>query len=328
MHRIDNINLNYSAKPRQTPRNCAPSILQILAILRFIREDHHDKCRKAYPGKARLPHPHGRDRGDPQCQAAAIRAAAWTSQRCCLISISRTLNVDPAQPKMRRTATVWCCPRATPPPALYAALAERGYLPGGRAEDPAQDRQLPAGPPQHEHACPAWICPPAAWVRASPPPAAWHWVPSCKQQPVSVYAIVGDGEVEEGECWEAFMFASHYKPLQPLRLPGPQPSADRRHHRDGHGQRTRWKKSSSAFNFNVLTINGHDYDAIESAMQGFPRGKRQAHLHHSGHRQGQGRFLYGPMPWHGTARAPTMKSMQIAMQELNAAYAALEQEEK
>ena len=82
------------------------------------------------------------------------------------------------------------------------------------------------------------------------------------EKPVNVYTILGDGEVEEGECWEAFMFAAHYK-LSNLCV-----MLDRNHLQiDGTTETVMnsapLEEKLKAFNFNVLTINGHDYDQIE-----------------------------------------------------------------
>ena len=110
-------------------------------------------------------------------------------------------------------------------------------------------------------------------------------------KPINVYTILGDGEVEEGECWEAFMFAAHYK-LSNLCV-----MLDRNHLQiDGTTETVMnsapLEEKLKAFNFNVLTINGHDYDQIESAIKAFHAENDKAHLHHSGHRQGCRRLLY------------------------------------
>ena len=142
----------------------------------------------------------------------------------------------------------------------------------------------------------------------------------------SVYTIVGDGEVEEGECWEAFMFASHYK-LSNLCV-----FLDRNHLQidgttetvmDSHPLEEKLK----AFNFNVLTINGHDYDAIESAIKAFHAENDKPTCIILDTIKGKGvSFMENAVEWHG--KGPNDEEYAIAMQELNAAYAALEEEDK
>lgn len=80
-----------------------------------------------------------------------------------------------------------------------------------------------------------------------------------------VYTLLGDGEIQEGQVWEAFMFASQYKldnlcvmiDNNGLQIDGkvenvmsPYPIADK----------------LTAFGFRVETIDGHDFDQIESAL--------------------------------------------------------------
>ena len=44
-----------------------------------------------------------------------------------------------------------------------------------------------------------------------PPPAAWRWRPGSRSKSSRVYTLLGDGEIQEGQVWEAMMFAHHYK---------------------------------------------------------------------------------------------------------------------
>ena len=86
----------------------------------------------------------------------------------------KELNIDPAQPKMaNRDRLVLSKGHAAP--ALYAALAERGFFP---VEELKTLRKIGSRLQGHP-----WICPPAAWVRASPPPAAWRWAQSTPALP-------------------------------------------------------------------------------------------------------------------------------------------------
>ena len=142
---------------------------------------------------------------------------------------------------------------------------------------------------------------------------------------VNVYAILGDGEVEEGECWEAFMFAAHYK-LSNLCV-----MLDRNHLQiDGTTETVMnsapLEEKLKAFNFNVLTINGHDLDAIESAIAAFRAENEKPTCIILDTLKGKGvSFMTNSVDWHG--KGPNDEEYQVAMNELNAAYAALEQEE-
>ena len=82
-----------------------------------------------------------------------------------------------------------------------------------------------------------------------------------------------------------------------------------------------------AFNFNVLTINGHDYDQIESAIKAFHAENDRPTCIILDTVKGTGvSFMTNSVDWHG--KGPNDEEYAVAMQELNAAYAALEQEDK
>ena len=82
-----------------------------------------------------------------------------------------------------------------------------------------------------------------------------------------------------------------------------------------------------AFNFNVLTINGHDFDAIESAIAAFHAENEKPTCIILDTLKGKGvSFMENSVDWHG--KGPNDEEYAQAMQELNAAYAALEEEDK
>jgi len=132
--------------------------------------------------------------------------------------------------------------------------------------------------------------------------------------------------VEEGECWEAFMFAAHYG-LSNLCV-----VLDRNHLQiDGTTETVMnsapLEEKLKAFNFNVLTINGHDLDAIESAIAAFRAENEKPTCIILDTLKGKGvSFMENSVDWHG--KGPNDEEYAQAMQELNAAYAALEEEDK
>ena len=81
-----------------------------------------------------------------------------------------------------------------------------------------------------------------------------------------------------------------------------------------------------AFNFNVVTIDGHDYDQIEAAMQAFHAETVKPTCIIMDTTKGKGvSYMTNSVDWHG--KGPNDDEYKIAIEELNAAYAALEQEE-
>ena len=82
-----------------------------------------------------------------------------------------------------------------------------------------------------------------------------------------------------------------------------------------------------AFNFNVVTINGHDFDQIEAAMQAFHAEQDKPTCIILDTTKGKGvSYMTNSVDWHG--KGPNDEEYKVAMEELNAAYAALEQEDK
>ena len=141
-------------------------------------------------------------------------------------------------------------------------------------------------------------------------------------QDINVYTLLGDGEIEEGEVWEAFMFAAHYKldnlcviiDLNGLQIDGPTEKVMNSAPVDA---------KMEAFGFNVVTIDGHDFDQIESAFAAFRActGKPTAILMHTTKGKGVS-FMENQVGWHG--KAPNDDEYKQAMEELNAAMAELE----
>ena len=143
-----------------------------------------------------------------------------------------------------------------------------------------------------------------------------------KGQGINVYTLLGDGEIEEGEVWEAFMFAAHYKldnlcviiDLNGLQIDGPTEKVMNSAPVDA---------KMEAFGFNVITIDGHDYDQIEGAFNAFRActGKPTAILMHT--TKGKGvKYMENNVDWHG--KAPNDAEYEVAMNELRAAMAELE----
>ena len=141
-------------------------------------------------------------------------------------------------------------------------------------------------------------------------------------QDINVYTLLGDGEIEEGEVWEAFMFAAHYKldnlcviiDLNGLQIDGPTEKVMNSAPVDA---------KMEAFGFNVITIDGHDYDQIEGAFNAFRActGKPTAILMHT--TKGKGvKYMENNVDWHG--KAPNDAEYEVAMNELRAAMAELE----
>lgn len=137
-----------------------------------------------------------------------------------------------------------------------------------------------------------------------------------------VYAVLGDGEIEEGQVWEAAMFAAHNKldnlvaiiDNNGLQIDGkitevcsPMPITDK----------------FEAFGWHVITMNAHDFDDIERAFDEAEKinGQPVAIVQKSVKGKGVS-FMENQVGWHGTA--PNAEQYKQAMDELNAQLKTLE----
>lgn len=234
------------------------------------------------------------------------------------------LNIDPADPaKADRDRLVLSKGHAAP--ALYAALAERGYFP---MEELKSLRQI--GSPLQGH--PSMNSTPGVDMSTGSlgqgVSAACGMALGAKLsgQSLKVYAILGDGEIEEGECWEAFLFAAHYG-LSNLCV-----MIDRnRLQIDGTTETVMntepLEQKMEAFGFRVATVDGHDFDQLEAAVRAFRAEAEKPTCIILDTVKGKGvSYMTNSVDWHG--KGPNDEEYRIAMDELNAAYAALEQEGK
>ena len=173
------------------------------------------------------------------------------------------MNIDPKDPKKAdRDRLVLSKGHAAP--ALYAALAERGYFP---VEDLKTLRKIGSYLQGHPNMNETPGVDMSTGSLGQGVSAACGMALGAKHsgKPINVFAIVGDGEVEEGECWEAFMFAAHYGLsnlcvfLDRNRL---QISGSTEDVMKQDSQEERW----AAFGWNVLSIPGNDVQAIDAAL--------------------------------------------------------------
>ena len=236
----------------------------------------------------------------------------------------REMRIDPEQPQDPNRDR-FVLSKGHCAPGLYATLAERGFFPVADLPTLRHSNSYLQGHPNMNTVPGVDMSTGSLGQGVS---AACGMALGAKHagSAVNVYAILGDGEVEEGECWEAFMFAAHYG-LSNLCV-----MLDRNHLQiDGTTETVMnsapLEEKLKAFNFNVLTINGHDYDQIESAIKAFHAENDKPTCIILDTVKGTGvSFMTNSVDWHG--KGPNDEEYAVAMQELNAAYAALEQEDK
>lgn len=135
-----------------------------------------------------------------------------------------------------------------------------------------------------------------------------------QKQDYRVYALTGDGELEEGQIWEAAMFAGHRKldnlvvfvDNNNLQIDGALDEVCSPYPID---------KKFEAFNFYVQTINGNDFDEIATALKNAKEHKGQPAAIVAKTVKGKGvSFMENSCGWHG--KAPNAEEFEKAMAEL------------
>ena len=227
------------------------------------------------------------------------------------------MNIDPKNPKdPKRDRFVLSKGHAAP--ALYSTLAERGYFSpdelltlrqiGSRLQGHPDMKNVP-GVDMSTGSLGQGISTAVGMALSSK-----HFGDN-----YNVYTILGDGEIEEGQVWEAAMFASNKKlsnltafiDLNNLQIDGTIDEVNSAKPVD---------KKFEAFGWHVIVIHGHDYDAIEAALSEAKTVDKPVAII-ANTTKGKGvSYMENAVNWHGAA--PNDELYTVAMQELTAALAA------
>ena len=209
------------------------------------------------------------------------------------------MNVDPKDPHAADRDRLVLSKGHTAP-ALYAVLAEKGYFP---KEDLLTLRQADSylqGHPDMKHTPGVDMTTGSLGLGVS---AACGMALAAKidKKDYRTYAIIGDGESEEGQVLEAAMFAAHYKldnlcfilDLNGLQIDGKITDVM---------NPTPHDKKFEAFGFNVLNADAHDFDSIASAFAAAREchGRPTVIIAHSVKGKGVS-FMENQVGWHGKA---------------------------
>ena len=200
-------------------------------------------------------------------------------------------------------------------PALYAALAEKGFFPKDVLLTFRKDGSILQGHPDMKH-IPGVDMSTGSLGQGISAACGMALSGKISGEKYRVYAIVGDGEIEEGQVWEAAMFARHYKldnlcvfiDFNGLQV-------------DGTVQNvidpTPIDEKFKAFGWNVVVIDGHDLDQIEGAVKNAKAAKGQPTAVLAKTVKGKGvSYMENAVDWHG--KAPNDEEYAVAMKELGA----------
>ncbi len=232
----------------------------------------------------------------------------------------KELNVDPRNPQWEERDR-FVLSKGHTAPGLYAALAHRGFFP---VEDMLTLRKVGSYLQGHPNMNSVPGVDMSTGSLGQGISAAAGMALSLKHQGKSarVYTLLGDGEIQEGQVWEACMLASHYHldnfcvivDNNGLQIDGdvakvmsPYPIVDK----------------LEAFGFHVEAIDGHDFDAIEAALNAAKTTKGQPGAIVMKTVKGKGvSYMENNAGWHG--KAPNDAEYEQGIAELTAALNELE----
>ena len=232
------------------------------------------------------------------------------------------MNIDPQNPK-KADRDRFVLSKGHCAPILYGMLAERGYFPTDLCKTFRQADSILQGHPDMKGVPGVDMSTGSLGQGIS---AANGMALSAKldNKDYKVYTILGDGEIEEGQVWEAAMFAAHYKLdnlVAFLDFNGLQIDGDIREVMNS----TPIDKKFEAFNWNVITIDGHDYDQIRNAIDEAHKVKGKPTIIIAKCVKGKGvSFMENQAGWHGAA--PNKEQFEQAISELDAAIREIEAE--
>lgn len=206
-------------------------------------------------------------------------------------------------------------------PALYSTLANRGYFPVEELKGLRHIGSMLQGHPDMKH-IPGVDMSSGSLGQGISAACGMELSAKLTSDTYKVYAILGDGEIEEGQVWEAAMFAAHNKLDNLVAIV------------DNNGLQIDGKISDvcspypitdkfAAFGWHVITMDAHDFDSIEAAFNEAETVVNQPVAIVMSSTKGKGvSFMENQVSWHGTA--PNVEQYEQAMTELKAQLAELE----
>ena len=224
------------------------------------------------------------------------------------------MNVNPADPKNPDRDRLVLSKGHTAP-ALYAALAEKGFFSKDELKNLRQVDSFLQGHPDMKGTPGVDMSTGSLGLGVS---AACGMALAAKidGKDYRTYAILGDGESQEGQVWEAAMFASHYKldnlcfilDLNGLQIDGKITEVM---------NPTPHDKKFEGFGFNVILADAHDFESIEAAFAAARACKGQPSVIIANSVKGKGvSFMEDQAGWHGAA--PNDEQYEIAVAEIKA----------
>lgn len=206
-------------------------------------------------------------------------------------------------------------------PALYAALAEKGFFPKEELPKFRRADSFLEGHPSMRYV-PGVDMSTGSLGQGISAAVGMAIAGKLDNKDNNVYALLGDGEIQEGQVWEALMAAAHYK-LDNLIV-----FLDHNHLQiDGNISDVMSpepvEEKFKAFGWKVIMINGHDHLQIIEAIDEAKKSKGKPTMIVAETIKGKGvSFMENEAGWHGTA--PNKEQAEKAIAELDAVLAGME----
>lgn len=222
------------------------------------------------------------------------------------------MNIDPANPQMENRDK-FVLSKGHAAPVLYAALAEKGYFPKEKLTTLRHIGSKLQGHPD-KNKVPGVEMSTGSLGQGISAAAGMAMANKLDENQGRIYALLGDGELQEGIVWEAAMSAAHYKldnlcaivDWNGLQIDG---------NNDDVMKVTPIDEKFRAFGWNVIAVDGHDFSSILAGFEQAKACKGQPTVLIAKTVKGKGvSFMEGNAGWHG--KAPSEEQAIQAVAEL------------
>ena len=229
------------------------------------------------------------------------------------------MNVDPKDPK-KADRDRFVLSKGHTAPGLYSTLAQKGFFPKEDLVTLRHTGSYLQGHPDMKH-IPGVDMSSGSLGQGISAAVGMAIAGKLDNADYRVYTLLGDGEIQEGQVWEASMLAAHRKldnlvviiDNNNLQIDGAITEVNSPYPID---------KKFEAFNFHVINIDGNDFDQIDAAFKEAKTVKGQPTAIIAKTVKGKGvSFMENQVGWHG--KAPNDEEDKIAMEELEKAGEAL-----
>ncbi len=222
------------------------------------------------------------------------------------------MNIDPADPK-KEDRDRFVLSKGHTAPGLYSAMAHRGYFPVEELKTLRHTGARLQGHPSMQY-LPGLDMSSGSLGQGISAACGMAMGAKLQGKDYRVYTLLGDGELEEGQVWEASMFAGAKKldnlcvivDNNNLQIDGPITEVNDPYPID---------KKFEAFNFHVICVDGNNFDELRSAFKEARETKGRPTAIIAKTTKGKGvSFMENQVAWHGVA--PNDEQYKVAMEDL------------